>query len=327
MKTRLVFAFFFISISINAQNQYSESLSPQNMEPGVYYQVGPGGNNGTFNWRYPYGTKLSVLAGSNRQFRNFELMASVYPYGDLILRQYNPDNNMWTDWRKILVENQQGNIGVGTTNPLAKLHINNGNNSYGAILANSSESAFALYTKSLGREINTEMFRLGLKYNNTEENGFISFYRGGSSREGFLGFSTNGIERIRIDKHGDVGIGTTDTKGFKLGVNGKVAAAEVKVALYNNWSDFVFYDNYKLPTLKEVENYIKEKGHLKDIPSAKEVEKNGIFLGEMNAKLLQKIEELTLYTIQQEKEIERQKEEILELKKLEERIKKLESRD
>ena len=58
----------------------------------------------------------------------------------------------------------------------------------------------------------------------------------------------------------------------------------------------------------------KEKGHLKDIPSAKEVEENGIFLGEMDAKLLQKIEELTLYTIQQEKKIEDQDEEIKKLK-------------
>jgi hypothetical protein len=85
-------------------------------------------------------------------------------------------------------------------------------------------------------------------------------------------------------------------------------------------------DNYKLPTLKEVENQIKEKGHLKDIPSAKEVEENGIFLGEIESKLLQKIEELTLYTIAQEKKIndleqqkhkiEEQKEEIEKLKVL-----------
>jgi hypothetical protein len=58
-----------------------------------------------------------------------------------------------------------------------------------------------------------------------------------------------------------------------------------------------------LPTLNEVENHIKEKGHLKDIPSAKEVAENGIYLGEMDSKLLQKIEELTLYTIAQEKKI------------------------
>ncbi len=90
----------------------------------------------------------------------------------------------------------------------------------------------------------------------------------------------------------DVGIGTRDTQGYKLAVNGKIRAKEIKVD--TGWSDFVFYDNYELPTLIEVENHIKEKGHLKDIPSAKEVEENGIFLGEMDAKLLQKVEELTL---------------------------------
>jgi hypothetical protein len=81
------------------------------------------------------------------------------------------------------------------------------------------------------------------------------------------------------------------------------------------WSDFVFFDNYKLPTLEEVEKHIKEKGHLKNIPSAKEVEENGILLGEMNSKLLQKIEELTLYTIQQEKDLKSQNIEIEKLKK------------
>lgn len=69
-----------------------------------------------------------------------------------------------------------------------------------------------------------------------------------------------------------------------------------------------------MPTLQEVENYINENGHLRDIPSEKEVIKNGIDLGEINSKLLQKIEELMLYTIEQQKEIEKMKKEIIELK-------------
>ena len=108
----------------------------------------------------------------------------------------------------------------------------------------------------------------------------------------------------------NVGIGTTDTKGFRLGVKGKIAAEEVKVAVYSNWPDYVFETDYSLPTLQEVEAHIKTSGHLKDIPSAKEVADNGIFLGDMNAKLLQKIEELTLYTIQQQKELETQQEKL-----------------
>ncbi|MBQ4804527.1 hypothetical protein J8L88_16825 [Aquimarina sp. MMG015] len=117
---------------------------------------------------------------------------------------------------------------------------------------------------------------------------------------------------------GNLGIGTTNIGSWKLAVNGKIRAKEIKVE--TGWSDFVFYDDYKLPTLQEVEKHIEEKGHLKDIPSAKEVKENGILLGEMNSKLLQKIEELTLYTIEQEKQLDKQSEEIAELKIL---VKKL----
>ena len=118
-----------------------------------------------------------------------------------------------------------------------------------------------------------------------------------------------------INELGYVGIGTIDTKGYKLGVKGKIAAEEVKVALYNSWPDYVFEKEYKLPSLKEVENHIAEKGHLQNIPSAKEVNENGIHLGEMNAKLLQKIEELTLYMIEQNKKTELLLKEVTSLKK------------
>lgn len=101
-------------------------------------------------------------------------------------------------------------------------------------------------------------------------------------------------------------IGTTSiTDGvdnYSLSVNGNVRAKRVKV--YTTWADYVFEKDYTLPTLEEVEQHIKEKGHLKDIPSAKEVEANGIELGEMNKLLLQKIEELTLYTIELNKEVQ-----------------------
>lgn len=136
--------------------------------------------------------------------------------------------------------------------------------------------------------------------------------------------------KFTVENNGSVGIGTMNPGIWKLAVNGNIRAKEIKVE--TGWSDFVFYDSYKLPTLLEVENYIKEKGHLKDIPSAKEVEENGIFLGEMDSKLLQKIEELTLYTIQQEKKIlnlEKENEEVKLLNKklleLQSRLEKLES--
>ncbi|MGX1931319.1 hypothetical protein [Flagellimonas sp. 2504JD4-2] len=100
----------------------------------------------------------------------------------------------------------------------------------------------------------------------------------------------------------NLGIGTTNPGTYKLAVNGSIRAKEVKVE--TNWADYVFEADYDLPTLEEVEKHIQEKGHLINIPSAKEVEENGIQLGEMNKLLLEKIEELTLYVIEIKKEQE-----------------------
>lgn len=98
---------------------------------------------------------------------------------------------------------------------------------------------------------------------------------------------------------GFVGINMNNTgqtlagiSSFNLAVNGKILANELRVR--TSWADFVFDKSFKLKSLSEVENYIKINGHLPEIPSAKEVEEKGISVGEINAKLLQKIEELTL---------------------------------
>ena len=104
----------------------------------------------------------------------------------------------------------------------------------------------------------------------------------------------------------NIGIGTSNfTDGadtYRLSVKGKVRAEEVKV--YNTWADYVFNPNYALPSLKEVEAYIIKNGHLQNVPSAKEVTENGLALGEIAKIQQEKIEELTLYLIQQNKEIE-----------------------
>ena len=104
-----------------------------------------------------------------------------------------------------------------------------------------------------------------------------------------------------IKSSGNIGIGTANPQS-KLAVNGKITAKEVQVTV-NGWSDFVLKKDYELKSLEEVEKFIDMNGHLPDIPSEKEVMDNGISLGEMNAKLLQKIEELTLYMIANKKEM------------------------
>ncbi len=107
---------------------------------------------------------------------------------------------------------------------------------------------------------------------------------------------------------GAVGIGTPLTNnpnGYTLAVNGKIGAKDVQVETASTtWPDYVFAKDYHLPSLTEVEKYIQENKHLENVPSAKEIEKNGHSLGEMDKILLKKVEELTLYVIQQQKEIE-----------------------
>ncbi|MDP5202037.1 hypothetical protein [Flavobacterium sp. DG2-3] len=127
---------------------------------------------------------------------------------------------------------------------------------------------------------------------------------------------------------GNVGIGTINPTN-KLDVNGTIHSKEVKVDM-TGWSDFVFKKEYNLPTLEEVEKHIVENGHLENIPNEEEVLKNGINLGEMNSKLLQKIEELTLYMIEMKKENIQMKKENLSIKtnqiELEKQIKTLKNK-
>lgn len=126
---------------------------------------------------------------------------------------------------------------------------------------------------------------------------------------------------ILNDLGGNVGVGTSKPKE-KLSVNGKIRAQEVKVETAN-WPDYVFAAGYQLPSLQEIDNFINTYGHLPEVPSATEIAEKGLALGEMNALLLKKIEELTLHLIEKDKQVSQQADEITALQQDVVAIKKL----
>ena len=163
--------------------------------------------------------------------------------------------------------------------------------------------------------ITTLNFWLHCNYNLSNQGGSVIYSNLSVSKVSNTPSSTPSGESIWLENNtiasysGKVGIGTTNPGEYELAVNGKIRSKEVKVETAN-WPDYVFTKNYKLPTLKEVENHINEKGHLINIPSAIEAEANGVELGKMNRLLLEKLEELTLYIIQLKKANNMQQREI-----------------
>jgi hypothetical protein len=109
----------------------------------------------------------------------------------------------------------------------------------------------------------------------------------------------------KLHINGTALIGSTSARiatGYSLSVDGKIIAEEIKVQLSTAWPDYVFSKDYKLMPLEELEKSIEQNKHLPNIPSAAEMEKNGILLGDMNKRLMEKVEELTLYLLQLKKE-------------------------
>ncbi|WP_248877169.1 hypothetical protein [Epilithonimonas zeae] len=188
----------------------------------------------------------------------------------------------------VLYMNKWGNVGINTEDPKARLDIDGDLRTSGGItgsdIVSGGSNAWKFHTPDDGRS---------------------SLY----------------IAPLFADGTGDWDKGTEFRAG-NIAVRGKLEAKEVKVT-QSPTADFVFEEDYALPTLEEIEKHIKEKKHLPEIASAKEMEKEGVNIGEFQIKLLQKIEELTLYSIDQNKQIKTQSYKIKQLELENEQIKSL----
>lgn len=218
-----------------------------------------------------------------------------------------------------------GFVGIGISAPTEILHVNNATGQAavlmqrpGGIAANNTVGAIRLLNSGAGAG---DYFNFSFRYNNGNHEIIQSAYyaptatfkafsyfnfgtgkyevRGGVANVEFLNTGTT-----LFNGAGAVGIGMGATPipaGAKVAVAGKVVCKEIEVTL-TGLPDFVFNKDYKLMSLYDVENFVNTNKHLPGVPSESEVLENGLNLGDMNATLLQKVEELTLYMINLQKE-------------------------
>lgn len=178
-----------------------------------------------------------------------------------------------------------GNVGIGNETPSGKLHV-----------------AGRTYLNNGSGE--------GLAIDGT--NPFMQFYSSGTARFFMqlngthltLSHVTGNTTGRLILNGNQVTIGQiTPAAGYKLSIDGKAICEELKVQLKGNWPDYVFKNDYQLRSISELKSFIEKNNHLPGIPAAAEIEKNGIELGNMQKRMMEKIEELTLYIIQLEEKI------------------------
>jgi hypothetical protein len=223
------------------------------------------------------------IASSNVVIDENEIMARNNGVSNTLLLN-NDGGDVNVSAGALFVESTTNRVGIGTTVPQVRLHVSGGTDaepaSGGYIVAGSTSAA------NLAIDNNEIMAR---------NNGVPST----------LYFNDDGGDLVMCYEGGNVMIGTkTPAAGYILSVDGKGMFEEIKVQTSSNWPDYVFDDNHKLPSLYDLESSVKTHKHLPGIPSAKEINKEGILIGDMQTKMMEKIEELTLYIISLQKQVD-----------------------
>lgn len=318
MKNQLIFiAIITLSLSVKAQI-YTPGGTIQGTSPND--NVGIGTSAAT--------SKLTVQAGPNGHPTPLKAISIVGPNtptnvnsaqalswdfkaaGSAAIRSYR--GNSWDTYMQFLTNSNvsaanapqvrmhisgDGNIGIGTENPMFKLDINGDAKIKQSLFISGSSGGYTTGDNPvLYFGINSEFAKINLPFGDKMNFSSYHGYTFNTSNNGSIA-----IPALTIGITGNVGIGTI-APDEKLTVKGKIHTQEVRVDMSGPLvPDYVFANDYQLKSLQEVEAYIKQNSHLPEIPSAKEIEKKGLMLAEMNMALLKKIEELTLYAIEQEK--------------------------
>ena len=259
---------------------------------------------------------------------NGTIQMCTAPYGTGIINGGTSDPLNWN----YLTMLNNGNVGIGTTSPTKKLHVEgdtylNGNLGIGTasptqkfhVVGNSYFNGnVGIGTDSPQKKLHVQgdtylSGNLGIGTASTTQKFHVV---GNSYFNGNVGIGIDSPQKklhVQGDTYlsGNVGIGTANTSSYKLTVDGKINCTEVVVTSSvsrgegeGEWPDYVFAEDYNLRSLDEVASYIEENKRLPEIPSAAEVSEKGVNLLEINTLLLKKVEELTLYIIQQQKEID-----------------------
>lgn len=245
---------------------------------------------------------VNYKQGGLQWHRNGDTMASINYIADPNNANYLKLSVSGNGAGSDIVINSTGNTGLGTSTPDVKFHLYD-----------------RLATEVMRLEAEAPLIQL--RRRTSAANGFpVTFADVGFIQTSFdnLRIGTNssnlsgkfvvrvgGSDRLFVDASGNVGIGTVNTAaGYMLNVGGKAICEELKVQLEGSWPDYVFEKKYNLMPLDKLETFINTNKHLPNIPKASEVATEGIEVGEMQRRMMEKIEELTLYIFELKKEIE-----------------------